>query len=76
MKTNDAIFSRRELRTVAGLVALYAVIAVGTQMFDPTEGTASPNITLRAPLSGEPAAVEAVDAVPIPAPATDTVTTG
>jgi hypothetical protein len=75
MKTNDAIFSRRELRTLAGLVALYAAVALGTQYLAPTEGTASPNITLRPVLTSNPAA-EAVDAVPIPAPATDTVTTG
>ncbi|HWE46518.1 MAG TPA: hypothetical protein VG407_10865 [Caulobacteraceae bacterium] len=78
MKTDDAIFSRREMRTVAGLVALYAVIAVGSQVMAPSEGTASPNITLRPTLSGSPAdeAAGAVEAVPLPSPASDTVTTG
>jgi hypothetical protein len=77
MKTDDAIFSRRELRAAAGLVALYAVIAVGSQVLSPTEDSSSPNVRLR-PTISSPAdeAAGAVEAVPLPTPNADPVTTG
>ena len=77
MKTDDSIFSRRELRTAAGLVALYAAIAVGSQALSRTEDSASPNARLR-PAIGSPVdeAAGAVEAVPLPSPAGDPVTTG
>ncbi len=78
MKTDNSIFSRRELRTAAGLVALYAAIAFGSQMLSPTEDSASPNVRLRPAISGSAVdeAAGAVEAVPLPSPAGDTVTTG
>ncbi|HEY3811896.1 MAG TPA: hypothetical protein VGL66_01625 [Caulobacteraceae bacterium] len=77
MKTDNAIFSRRELRTAAGLVALYAVIVLGSQVFSPGEEAAKPSaIRLRPAISGSPEAAGAVEAVPLAAPSGDTVTTG
>ena len=78
MKTDDSIFSRRELRTVAGLIVLYAAVAFGSQMLTPSEDSSSPNVRLRPAIGGSPAdeAAGAVEAVPLPSPASDPVTTG
>ena len=77
MKTDDAIFSRRELRTVAGFVALYAVIAFGSQVLIPADDTASPSVHLRPTISGSPVdEATAIEAVPLPAPTGDPVNAG
>ena len=80
MKTDDSIFSRRELRTVAALIALYAAVAFGSQMLTPSEDSSSPNVhvRLRPAITASPAdeAAGAVEAVPLPSPAGDPVTTG
>jgi hypothetical protein len=80
MKIDDAIFSRKELRTAAGLVALYAAVAVGSQVLTPSEDSSSPNVhvRLRPAITASPAdeAAGAVEAVPLPSPASDAVTTG
>jgi hypothetical protein len=79
MKTDDTIFSRRELRAALGFTAIYAAVALCSQVLTP-EADSSPSIRLHEPTPAAVAADAAVgvaDAVPLAAPTVDTaVSTG